>query len=60
MRYPGGIFGHNGQTLGYTTIVGHNPDSGTTAFFVATNDIVDFTAAAEAVAERLSQGSPEG
>jgi D-alanyl-D-alanine carboxypeptidase len=54
MRFPGGLYGHAGAVQGYSTLVVHAPHTGTTAFWVVTNDIVDFTAAAEPVAERLS------
>lgn len=51
---PAGLFGHGGGIPGYGTLVAHHPGSGATAFWVATNDAVDFGRAVDPVAERLA------
>jgi D-alanyl-D-alanine carboxypeptidase len=54
---PEGLFGHGGGIPGYITLVLHDSDTGTTAFWVVTADYMDFRSAVRGVAERIA-GTP--
>jgi D-alanyl-D-alanine carboxypeptidase len=49
-----GLVGHDGWFAGYLTLVAHAPETGMTAFWVATNNWIDPSPAYAAVAERVS------
>lgn len=49
-----GLVGHGGWIEGYETLVLHAPETGMTAFWVATSDHIDTDPAWAAVAERVS------
>jgi D-alanyl-D-alanine carboxypeptidase len=49
-----GLVGHGGEIVGYSTLVAHAPETGITAFWVATNNWIDSSPAYEAVVERMS------
>ena len=53
---PAGIFGHNGGIPGYSTLVVHAPETGSTAFWVATGEF-DFGPAVDRIVERISADS---
>lgn len=48
-----GLVGHSGGMLGYQTLVAHAPETGMTAFWVATSDAIDMSSTFAAVAELL-------
>ena len=50
---PVELVGHSGEVAGYQTLAMHAPDTGMTAFWVATNNLVDPSPAFAGVAERI-------
>jgi D-alanyl-D-alanine carboxypeptidase len=53
---PEGLYGHDGSIPGYLTLVVHAPITGTTAFWVATADTIDFGQTVAPIADRVGQG----
>ena len=49
-----GLVGHGGDLPGYVTLIAHAPDTGMTAFWVTTNNVIDPTPAHAAVAELVA------
>ena len=50
-----GLHGHGGSIPGYQTFVAHAPETGTTAFFVVTNDGITRPPPVDPILERITQ-----
>ena len=50
------LFGHGGGIVGYRTLVAHAPQTGKTAFWVATGARIDFQRTVSQVATRIAAG----